>query len=203
VHYAIPALHVHRHLHGSPIGLTAVFLAAALSWVGITGPGEAALIAAGIAASRGRSDIASIILVAWAGAALGGVAGWLVGRYGGRRVLLAGRWMRRRRERMLEHGNRFFERFGWVAVYFAPSWAAGVNAMSAARFLPANAVCSLVWALLIGLGSYAIGPSIRDIASDIGLYGVIATVVIALGLGLSTRFGVRRRRARRDHPPVR
>ena len=110
--------------------------------------------------------------------------------------------MRRRRERILEHGNRFFERFGWIAVYFAPSWAAGINAMSPARFITANAVCTLVWALLLGLGSYVVGPSIRDIAADVGLYGVIAIVVIGAVAAVSTRIGLRRRRARRAPPPV-
>jgi membrane protein DedA with SNARE-associated domain len=191
---AILAVAAHRRLHGSKLDYIGLGVAAAIGWTGLPGPGEAALIAAGVSASRGSLDIASVIAVAWLGATVGGIAGWLIGRHGGRRALLAGRWMRRRRERALEHGNRFFERYGLIAVYFVPSWAAGVNAMSAARFLPANAVCALVWALLVGLGSYWVGPSIRDIVGDIGLVGALLLVALAIVAALLSR-----RRFRRSH----
>jgi membrane protein DedA with SNARE-associated domain len=188
---AIQGVH---HFHGPRVDFDAVALAAAASWLGVVGVGEAVLIGAGIAASRGHPDIASVILFAWGGATVGGVAGWLIGRHGGRRVVLAGRWLHATRERALEQGERFFERFGWLAVYLAPSWVAGINGMSAGRFLPANAVWALAWALGLGLGSYAIGPSVRDIYSDIGLIGTLLLVALALGAVLVTRFGIRRRR---------
>ncbi|MEA2392803.1 MAG: hypothetical protein QOJ82_694 [Solirubrobacteraceae bacterium] len=190
----VQSLHLHHHLQGRKVDYIGVALAAFLSWAGISGPGEAALIAAGIAASRGRVDIAGAIAFAWGGATTGGVVGWLVGRHGGRRAILAGRWLRRPRERALDHGDRFFERFGWVAVYFAPSWAAGINGMRARLFVPANAVCALVWSLLIGLGAYALGPSIRDIASDVGLAGAAAIVVAVPTAALLARRRMRNRR---------
>ena len=187
------AIHVH-HFHGPRVDFDAVALAAAASWLGVLGVGEAVLIGAGIAASRGHPDIASIILFAWGGATVGGVVGWLIGRYGGRRVVLAGRWLHGTRERALEQGERFFERFGWLAVYLAPSWVAGINGMSTGRFLPLNAAWALVWAVLIGLGAYAIGPSVRDIASDFGLIGTLLIVALAIGAALVTRSRIRRRR---------
>jgi membrane protein DedA with SNARE-associated domain len=187
------AIHVH-HFHGPRVDFDAVALAAAASWLGVLGVGEAVLIGAGIAASRGHPDIASIILFAWGGATVGGVVGWLIGRYGGRRVVLAGRWLHGTRERALEQGERFFERFGWLAVYLAPSWVAGINGMSAGRFLPANAVWALAWALGLGLGSYAIGPSVRDISADVGLIGTLLLAALAIGAVLVTRSGIRRRR---------
>ncbi|MEA2357507.1 MAG: hypothetical protein QOI62_767 [Solirubrobacteraceae bacterium] len=190
----LQSLHLHHHLQGRKVDYIGVALAAFLSWAGISGPGEAALIAAGIAASRGRVDIAGAIAFAWGGATTGGVVGWLVGRHGGRRAILAGRWLRRPRERALDHGDRFFERFGWFAVYFAPSWAAGINGMRARLFLPANAVCALVWSLLIGLGAYALGPSIRDVASDVGLVGAAAIVIGVPTAALLARRGMRNRR---------
>jgi membrane protein DedA with SNARE-associated domain len=113
----------------------------------------------------------------------------------GRMVTSPG-WLRGSRERALADGNRFFERYGLVAVYFAPSWTAGINGMRARRFVPANAVCALAWALLIGLGSYLFGPSIRDVAQDVGLLGgaIIVALAIATLLG---RTRVRHRRASR------
>jgi membrane protein DedA with SNARE-associated domain len=189
------AIHIH-HIHRPSVDFDAVALAAAASWLGLAGVGEAVLVGAGIAASRGHPDIASVILFAWGGATVGGVVGWLVGRYGGRRVVLAGRWLRAKRERALEHGERFFDRFGWLAVYLAPSWVAGINGMGPARFLPLNAAWALVWAVSIGLGAYAIGPSVRDIVSDVGLVGTLLVVALAIGAALVTRSRMRRRRDR-------
>ena len=188
------AIHVH-HFHGPRgVGLDAVALAAAATWIGVAGIGEAVIIAAGIAASRGHPDIASVILFAWVGANAGGIAGWLIGRQGGRRAVLVGRWLKRPRRRLLERGDRFFENYGWLAVYLAPSWVAGINKMSAGRFLPANAVWALVWALGLGLGAYAIGPSVRDLWDDFGLIGAIVLALVVLGGLLATRLGLRRRR---------
>ncbi len=188
------AIHLHHHFNGPRVDFDAVALTAAASWLGITGPGEAVLIAAGIAASRGHPDIGSVVLFAWGGAVAGGVGGWLLGRLGGRRVVLAGRWLRRSRERALEKGERFFERFGWLTVYFVPSWVCGINGMSAARFIPATVAWTLAWALALGLGSYAVGPGIRDVAADVGLVGVIGIAVAVVTVGLLAWRGARRRR---------
>ena len=53
-----------------------VLLAAGVSWTAIPGPGEAALIAAGISAAHGRLDLSAVVAVAFAGATVGGSAGW-------------------------------------------------------------------------------------------------------------------------------
>jgi membrane protein DedA with SNARE-associated domain len=164
-----------------------IALAAAISWAGLPGPGEAALIAAGIAASRGKLDLTAVLALAWAGATVGGTAGWLVGHHGGRRIVLAGQWFRQRRERALHHGSRFFDRYGILAVYFTPSWVAGLNAMSARRFLPANALSAVAWAVPIGLGAYLIGPSIADIATDFGLIGTAVVVILAVVVAVMGR----------------
>jgi membrane protein DedA with SNARE-associated domain len=172
-----------------------------VTWIGVSGPGELALIGAGIAASRGRPDIVSVIAVGWLGGTLGGTSGWLIGRFGGRRIVLAGSWLRAWRERALESGNKFFERYGLLAVWFAPSWAAGVNHMGAARFVVCNSACALVWALLFGLGSYLLGPSIRDVAADVGLVAGLVTAALVLAAILSARRGFVRARRRRGRSP--
>ncbi len=194
---ALTAFHVVHHLRGPRVDFLAIGLAAAVTWIGVTGPGEVALIGAGIAASRGRPDIVSVIAVAWLGGTLGGTSGWLIGRFGGRRIVLAGRWLRGWREHALESGNRFFERYGVLAVWFAPSWVAGINRMRAAYFLLSNAACALVWALLFGLGSYLLGPSIRDVSADVGLVGGLVTAALVLAAILSARRAFLRARERR------
>jgi membrane-associated protein len=186
----------HHHFHGLHLDYVGVALAAFASWVGITGPGEAALIAAGIAAARGKVDLESVIAVAWAGGVAGGTVGWLLGLKGGRALLIADGPLRRTRRRVLRSGERFYAKYGPLAVYFAPSWMAGIHGMRARRFLPLNAVACAIWALLIGVGAYLIGPGVTDLVGDIGTYGIIALVVLGASLALLSR-----RRRRRRHRP--
>ena len=59
------------------------------------------------------------------------------------------------------------------------------------RFLVANAISALAWALAVGLGAYLLGPSITDIAADAGLAGgllVGALFVLAVVLVVRRRF---------------
>jgi membrane protein DedA with SNARE-associated domain len=199
---ALHAMEFQRHLHhrfmGPHVDYVGLALAAAVSWVGITGPGEAALIAAGIAAARGHVDIVGMILVAWAGAMAGGTAGWLIGLKGGRSLMSRPGPLHETRLRLLRHGDEVYRRRGWwLAVYLAPCWMAGVSGMGGRRFLAANAVASLIWALAIGLGAYVAGPSIADALGDVGTVGlvVLATVVV-----LSAVVRGRRRKRRRRRP---
>jgi len=171
----------HHHFHGPSAGYVGIAAAAAVSWVGLSGPGEATLIAAGILAARHRLDIGGVLVVAWAGATLGGVAGWLIGLKGGRALVTAPGPLHRLRLKTLSNGERFYERFGAIAVFFTPSWVAGIARIRWTRYLPANAVSALVWAVLFGLGAFALGPTIKDLGGDLGLVGslVVGALVIA------------------------
>lgn len=182
------------HPHGRGVDYVGLFLASVASWATLPGPGEAALIAAGISAAHHHLDLTSVVAVAWAGASAGGTAGWLVGVKGGRGLLTAPGPLHRARLAVIARGDRFYERYGPLAVMFTPSWIAGIHDMRWSRFLPANAVSALTWALSIGLGAYLVGPSITDIAADAGLAGgALVVALLALALGL-----VARRRLRRE-----
>jgi membrane protein DedA with SNARE-associated domain len=191
------ALHLRHHLHGPAADYVGVGAAAAASWAGIPGPGEAALITAAIVAAHHHLDILEAIAVAWLGAAAGGTAGWLVGLKAGRAVVSAPGPLRRGRIAALGRGDRFFERFGLVAVFFTPSWVAGIHGMRAGRFLPANVVASFVWAAAIGAGAYYAGPPVVEVVDDVGLVtAVIVGAVVAAAVvgGLAARARARRRR---------
>ncbi len=187
------AAYVHVHLHGPRIDYLAVAGGATLSWAGVAGPGEALLIAASVAAARGPVDIGGIVAAAWAGAFAGGIVGWLVGLKAGRPLITAPGPFVRLRRRAVTSGDRFFRRFGALAVLFAPSWAAGINGMGPRRFVPANALAALVWAAGIGYASYLAGPGVADLADDIGLVGLVI-------VGLAIVAGVLAGRRRRDRP---
>jgi membrane protein DedA with SNARE-associated domain len=187
------ALRIRHHVRGPRGDYLGLAGAAVASWAGVPGPGEAALVTAGVLASRHKLDIVSVVAVAWLGATAGGIAGWLIGLKAGRAVVTARGPLRRARLSIVDRGDRFFERYGAIAVFFTPSWVAGVHGMRWTRYLPANAVAGLAWALVVGLGSFAVGPSITDVVDDIGLAGtlvLVALLVAALVLA-------RRRRSRR------
>src|SRR5918911_1914702 len=76
----LAAVHFHHHLHGPSLGYIGIGIAAAASWAGVPGPGEPALIAGAVFATRGRLDLLEVLVVAWLGAMLGGLTGWVVGR---------------------------------------------------------------------------------------------------------------------------
>jgi membrane protein DedA with SNARE-associated domain len=194
----VPALLVgmaelHHHLHGPPVDFLGVALAAAVSWLGVPGPGEPVLILGGIWAAKGRLDLAELLVVAWAAATAGGVAGWLLGRVGGRALWTAPGPLHRARLRSLTRGERFFERYGILAIYLAPSWVAGIHGVPSARYLPANAISAVAWTLLVGLGAYAAGPSIEDVVSDVGFAGMALLVLLVVLFVAGER--LRRRRA--------
>ena len=188
------APHVHHRFAGPHADYVGVALAAAISWVGLTGPGEAALIAASISAAQGHVDIVGVLAVAWVGAMGGGTVGWLIGLRGGRSLIGKPGPLHHTRKRLLRYGDDVYARRGWLAVYLAPSWMAGVSGMPARRFAPANAIASLLWSLTIGLGAFLAGPSIADIVGDVGVAGLVALIGFAVISALLTN---RRRQRRR------
>jgi membrane protein DedA with SNARE-associated domain len=189
-------IHLHFHARGPKLDYVGVLVAAALSWVGLPGPGEAALIAAAILAANHHLDLPSLIGVAWLGATVGGLVGWLVGLKAGRGIVTAPGPLRRHRRAVVARGDRFFARFGVVAVLFTPSWIAGIHAMPWTRYVPINAVSALVWALVVGLGAYVIGPTIADIVADIGAVAWLILGGVAVGTAIIVL--LRRHRASAD-----
>jgi membrane protein DedA with SNARE-associated domain len=178
------AVRVHQDFHGPYLGYLALGGAALVGWVGIPGAGEAALVTAAVAAAHHRLDLAEVVLVAWAGASAGGVVGWLIGLKGGRALIAVPGPFRGSRLWMLAQGQRFYERYGTLAVLFTPSWMAGIAEMEWRRYLLVNAVSALLWALSLGVGAYFAGPPVVDVFHDVGTAGlaILAAVVAAVAL---------------------
>jgi membrane protein DedA with SNARE-associated domain len=187
-------IHLHHRFHGPPFDYAGLAVAAALSWIGLPGPGEPVLIAAGVLAARHELDITSVLFVAFVAAAGGGMAGWGIGRLFGRTLLTAPGPIRRLRRHMLNRGEDVFARHPVIAILLTPAPIAGVHRVSTTVFLAVNTASALVWAVGIGLGAYLVGPSVIDAVGDLGLVtGVALGVVVVVGIGLE----IRRRRGRR------
>jgi membrane protein DedA with SNARE-associated domain len=189
------AIHVAHRLHSRGVGYTAIGLAAFASWAGLPGPGEAALIAGAAFAAQHRLDIVDVELVALSCAFVGGLVGFFLGlKFGASLAERSGPFLHARK-RALKAGERFYERWGPVAVLLTPSWVAGIHRVRTLPFVLFNLVASVIWAAMYGLTTYFVG---RKLASDVGEIGQWATAAVIVGaVGVATLAVLRRRRKRR------
>jgi membrane protein DedA with SNARE-associated domain len=173
-------------------GLPLLFLVIMLESFGIPLPGETALIAFGVLASRGHYNIAVVIVVAAAAAIFGDNLGyWIIGRWGGRRLFERWGWLRRYADRVLPRAEKLMERHGGKTVFFGrfiavlrytAAWIAGLGEMEWWRFLFWNAAGGIGWATLVGLVSYYGGQALADTIARYGVYGAgIAIAAVLLG----------------------
>jgi membrane protein DedA with SNARE-associated domain len=189
------ALHIHHQFHGPPIDYATLAVACFASWVGVPGPGEPVLVAAGILAADGRLSIGSVLAVAWVAATAGGIAGWLLGRMAGRAVITAPGPLRNFRIGAVERGEEVFRRYTVLAIVVAPTWIAGIHRVRTGVYMIVNAASAALWAVGIGLGAYFVGPPIVDAAADFGWLTLgIFIALVASGVWL----GLRRRRVRAE-----
>jgi membrane protein DedA with SNARE-associated domain len=191
------AFSLHHHFHGAAIDYVGLALAAFASWVGVPGPGEPVLIACAVLAAKHHLDITGLVVVAWVAATTGGIGGWLIGMWAGRRMLTFPGPLRRFRQGAVERGDKVFERHPVIAIVLTPTWIAGIHRVRAPVYLPVNAVSSAAWAAGFGLGAYYVGPSVIDLVDDLGVITAVAVALLAtlaVGGELLRR---RRRKARR------
>jgi membrane protein DedA with SNARE-associated domain len=191
------AVRFHHRFHGPPIDYATLTAAAAASWVGVPGPGEPVLIAAGVFAARHKLDIGEVLLFAFAGAAAGGIAGWLIGMKLGRTVMTARGPLLRMRRTALARGDEVFGRWAVLAILLTPSWVAGIHRVRTGLYLVTNAVSAALWAVGIGLGAYFVGPAVVDFVADLGWITGAGLVLLVLAAIL---LEVRRRRRRSNRP---
>ena len=173
-------------------GLLFLFGIVCLESAGLWLPGETALIAAGVYASKGHLSIAGVVAVAAAAAILGDNIGYWFGREGGRRLLYRYGLLQRFADRVLPPAERFFERHGGKAVFLARffggvrvtgAWMAGITRMTWWRFLFWNAAGGIVWAVAIGLLAFYAGKAAADALARYGVYAAIGGgILLVVGL---------------------
>ncbi len=182
-------------------GLFLLFLLIAMESAGIPLPGETALVAAGVLASRGDMNIVAVIAVAATGAILGDNVGYLAGRLGGRKLLQRWAPLERHASRVLPWSERFFERHGPKTIFLGrfiavlrvtAAWLAGISRMRWWVFFLWNAAGGVCWAVAVGLVAYYAGQAAGE---AIGRYGLIAgaAIVVLLVIGAFVFRFIRRR----------
>lgn len=169
-------------------------------FVGTFLEGEAILVAAGFFASRNYLDPVGVGAVAFAGAYLGHLFWFWLGRVHGVRLL-------DRFPRMKRHfgkGVRVFERYGAAAIILT-QWLyglritcaviIGMSKISLLKFFVYQAVSCAVWVVIVTAAGYYFGRAIERVlgrVEHIEKYGLLFIAVIAIGFWLWHRWKERR-----------
>ena len=171
-------------------GYVTLFCVVLAESFGIPAPGQTLLIATALLAARGDLNIAVVLASAFAGTALGGIIGYGIGQYGGRRVILRfGRYVRVGKPE-LRRLELSFTRYGvWfvvVARFFEVlrqlnGIVAGTVGMPLKRFLLSNFVGAALWTCVWGLGSWRLGKQMENY-SDVSEKAGILVVALFLGV---------------------
>ena len=170
---------------------------------GVPAPGQTILVTAAVYAGAGRLNIAAVAAVGFLAAVIGDNLGYLIGRAGGRRLVLRfGRYIRLTPAR-LDRIERFFTRYGPEIVIAARfieglrqfnGLIAGVTAMSWRRFLTYNATGAALWVALWTTLGYLAGTHIVTVYNTIHRYQWYAIAVLAAGIIVFASLHVLRRR---------
>lgn len=174
---------------------------------GVPAPGEAILIAASLYAGAGRLNIVGVGLIAFFAAMLGDNAGYAIGRFGGRALVLRfGRYVMLTEER-LDKAETFFNHHGGKIVTVARfieglrqanGVIAGITGMRWPRFLAFNALGAALWVGTWTLVGYLAGDHITTIYDAVGRYSLY---ILGLAVLLIIALVVRRHRHRHASQP--
>ena len=171
-------------------GYAAVFLGVFFESLGLPLPGESLVVASALLAVRGELQIAPLLAAVWSATVMGNSLGYLVGLFGGRRLILRYGMRFGLTESRLARVEGFFARFGPEVVLFGRflvplrqlnGLVAGALAMPWRRFLLYNAVGAALWTAVWSLGVYVAGHDLASVLVPVDWPGVMAT---AAGIGV-------------------
>jgi membrane protein DedA with SNARE-associated domain len=175
-------------------GYWAVAVALLLENAGLPVPGETVLLMASfLAYSEHDLRLPWIILVGTAAATLGDNLGFALGHYGGRPLLERYQNIFRIRQATLERGERLFERYGAVTVFFArfvfgmriiAGPMAGVLRMRWQKFLLSNVLGAALWVTVIAGVGYFFGRHWGQLARDIKRFDIAVAIAALLAAAL-------------------
>ncbi len=177
-----------------PWALVPVFLIVALessAFFGLVFPGETVGFVAGALAGAGIVSPWTAFATVAAGAALGDIGGYLLGRFKGRAVLawspLLGRAYERSRARM----EKYFARWGVMTVLvgrfvavgrsFAP-FTAGLSGMRARPFVAFALLSAALWSAMLVAAGYLLGSNWQSVTGWIASlgFGMLALLVLTV-----------------------
>lgn len=179
-------------------GYAAVAALLILEDLGLPVPGETILVAAAVYAGTGRLNVVALGTVAICAAVVGDNIGFVIGHFGGERLIHRfGRYVFLTPEKLVRT-KRFFDRRGGIVVMVARfidglrqlnGIIAGTAAMRWPKFLAYNFIGATLWVATWVTIGYAAGDNISPIYKTVTRYEWYAvTVVGLLIIGLIVRF---------------
>lgn len=172
-------------------GYWAVALFVLAESCGVPLPGETAIIVAGVYAGQtNHLSPVGIFVAATVAAIAGGQLGYLLGRFGGLRLVQRFGHRVRLDEAKLRVGRYLFDLHGWKVVFFGrfvsilrtyAALLAGMNEMRPLPFASANAAGAVTWAGAFSVAAYVVGGALQR---DFGTitWGLVATAVLILAI---------------------
>jgi membrane protein DedA with SNARE-associated domain len=172
-------------------GYLAVALGILLEDFGLPTPGETLLITGAILASGGALNIYILLPLAWLGAVIGDNIGYVIGYYGGHRLMLRyGGRIGITAER-LQYVERFFEHYGGWVIVFARfvvvlrqfnGIVAGTLEMHWLHFVVLNAIGAALWVGFWGMLAYWLGKGVLVYVADIHRLAPLMLALVAAAL---------------------
>jgi membrane protein DedA with SNARE-associated domain len=177
-------------------GYWAVAAAIFLEDFGLPMPGETVLLASAALASQGYMSLGAVLLVGWLAAVAGDNTGYLIGRFGGRRLVVRyGPYVLITRPR-LRRVEEFVERYG-VGVVTAARFlfllrqlngiVAGISLMPWWRFFICNVIGSALWVGFWGALFFLLGGIGREMLIGYFVISAIAPILMLVGTFASHR----------------
>jgi membrane protein DedA with SNARE-associated domain len=190
-------------------GYLIVFLGVMLEGIGIPLPGETVLITAGVLAHRGSLTLWETMVMGSLGAVMGGQAGYLIGRFGGRPFVLRwGRYAFITPDR-LGRAEMFFERHGGKAVFLARfitglrvfgALVAGMSRMSWRKYTLYSVLGGLLWAAAAVALGYFLWASLSLVEHWIGRISLLLAAAVVLVVILRWSYRKATRTGRDENP---
>jgi membrane protein DedA with SNARE-associated domain len=156
---------------------------------GLPIPSEIVVTGAGGLASRGQLNFVAVVLVASAANVAGSLAAYGIAAAWGEPVLLGpGKWVGIRRHH-LEIADRWFQRWGMVAVFAGRllpvirtyiSFPAGLARVPLGRFALLTFLGAVPWNLALAYIGYTLGRHYEQVARFIQAGGYLIAVAIAI-----------------------
>ena len=167
-------------------GYLAVFLAILVEGVGIPAPGQTFLIAAALSVAHGNLSLVWVLFSACLAAGLGNSLGYLLGRWGGRRLLARFKVRGDRLARLEEKFRRYGGGVVLVARFFdglrqLNGIVAGMLEMPWKIFTGFNVLGAILWTGVWGLGAYFLDQEIKTVHSAFGQLGPYVVALTLVG----------------------
>lgn len=173
-------------------GYYLIFTLVMLGNMGVPVPEESPVIIAGFAVQLGLMDYKTACLVCITSAIIGDNIGYLIGRKGGRALILRfGSYVGINDERLRKFEG-FFERYGDKTVFFARfiaglRWVAGPLSGAARmpfhRFLMFNALGAVVWVIVMTQIGYHFGRQLPLVFQWLSKVNTVIFIVAAIVIG--------------------